>query len=212
MSLASAPLSALRCIPLHQSAQNDRALHLPAKQFMSASSSSLPLAPPLAATKPAELADHPLVIALPVQWGDQDSFGHVNNVVYFRWMESARIEYFRLADFGTSVNNQGTGPILASLKCDFRRQMLYPDQLLVSASVTSIGRTSLKMHHRVYSLAQQAVTAEGDSVLVIYDYLDPKPKVGEAKEKWLDTVSEILNKIWRFEHGDKPIVHLERTP
>lgn len=142
---------------------------------MTAPPSPWELAPPLATTKPAELADHPLVIALPVQWGDQDSFGHVNNVVYFRWMESARIEYFRLADFGTSSNNQGTGPILASLKCDFRRQMLYPDQVLVSASVVSIGRTSLKMHHRVYSAAQQAVTAEGDSVLVMFDYLAQQP-------------------------------------
>ena len=142
---------------------------------MTASPPSAALSPLLTANKPAELADHPLVIALPVQWGDQDSFGHVNNVVYFRWMESARIEYFRLADFGTSANNQGTGPILASLKCDFRRQMLYPHQVLISASVVSIGRTSLKMHHRVYSVAQQAVTAEGDSVLVMFDYLSQQP-------------------------------------
>ena len=38
-------------------------------------------------------ADYPVVISLPVQWGDQDLFGHVNNVVYFRWYESARIAY-----------------------------------------------------------------------------------------------------------------------
>src|SRR5881396_95323 len=68
--------------------------------------------------KPPELAAHPIVISLPVQWGDQDAFGHVNNVVYFRWMESARIEYFRQAAIG-STSNQGVGPILASLKCDF---------------------------------------------------------------------------------------------
>ena len=139
--------------------------------------------------RPAELADHPLVITLPVQWGDQDSFGHVNNVVYFRWMESARIEYFLLADFGTSSNNQGTGPILASLKCDFRRQMRFPDQVLVSASVVSIGRTSLKMHHRVYSTAQQAITAEGDSVLVMFDYLTQQPvPVSEAIRAKIGTV------------------------
>jgi len=48
-------------------------------------------------SEPADLADHPVVITWPVQWGDQDAFGHVNNVVYFRWMESARIAYFRQA-------------------------------------------------------------------------------------------------------------------
>jgi acyl-CoA thioester hydrolase len=130
---------------------------------------------PSSPAKPPELADHPFAIKWPVQWGDQDAFGHVNNVVYFRWMESARIEYFNAADFGASANNQGIGPILASIKCDFRRQLLYPDTLLISASVVSIGRTSLKMVHRVYSTAQQAIAAEGDSVIVMFDYQSQKP-------------------------------------
>src|ERR1041384_18465 len=117
--------------------------------------------------RPKELADHSFVITLPVQWGDQDAFGHVNNVVYFRWMESARIEYFRRSNFGT-VDNSGVGPILASIKCDFRRQLKYPDTLLISGSIVSIGRTSMKMVHRVYSTTHQAVAAEGDSVLVLF--------------------------------------------
>ena len=44
---------------------------------------------------PAELSEYHSVIRLPVQWGDQDAFGHVNNTVYFRWFESARIAYFQ---------------------------------------------------------------------------------------------------------------------
>src|SRR5207253_10520414 len=106
--------------------------------------------------KPLELAAHPIVISLPVQWGDQDSFGHVNNVVYFRWMESARIEYFRRGNWGT-IDNSGVGAILASIKCDFRRQLRYPDTLLISASIVSIGRTSMKMAHRVYSTGLKAI-------------------------------------------------------
>src|SRR5437016_14229524 len=124
--------------------------------------------------RPPEMADHPVVINWPVQWGDQDSFGHVNNVVYFRWMESARIEYFRQTGVG-STSNQGVGPILASIKCDFRRQLTYPDTLLVSASIASIGRTSMKMAHLVYSTANKAVATEGDSVLVMFDYQAQRP-------------------------------------
>ncbi len=124
---------------------------------------------------PAELADHPFVMSWPVQWGDQDAFNHVNNVVYFRWMESARIEYFRRADLGTADNRHGIGPILASLKCDFRRQLTFPDTLLISASVLSIGRTSLKMAHRIYSTTQRVIAAEGDSVLVMFDYHAQRP-------------------------------------
>lgn len=126
-------------------------------------------------TRSSELASHPHSIALPVQWGDQDAFGHVNNVVYFRWMESARIEYFRWAGLGDMMSSQGAGPILASIKCDFRRQLTYPDSLIVSASIASIGRTSMKMSHLVYSAAQQAVAAEGDSVIVMFDYRAQRP-------------------------------------
>jgi acyl-CoA thioester hydrolase len=117
---------------------------------------------------------HPHVVTLPVQWGDQDAFGHVNNVVYFRWMESARISYFQWAGLG-NMSNQGVGPILASIKCDYRRQLTYPDTLMISASIVSIGRTSLKMVHRLYSTAQQAVAAEGDSVIVMFDYDAQRP-------------------------------------
>jgi acyl-CoA thioester hydrolase len=127
-------------------------------------------------TRPPELADHPLILTWPVQWGDQDAFGHVNNVVYFRWMESARIEYFRRSGLGT-IDNSGVGPILASIKCDFRRQLKFPDTLLISGSILSIGRTSMKMAHRVYSQTQQAIAAEGDSVLVFFDYRSQKPVV-----------------------------------
>lgn len=124
---------------------------------------------------PPELAIHPVTLFLPVQWGCQDAFGHVNNVVHFRWMESARIEYFRQAGLGQMMSNQGQGPILASIKCDYRRQITFPDTLIISASVTSIGRTSLKMAHLLYSTAQQAVAAQGESVVVMFDYTTQRP-------------------------------------
>jgi acyl-CoA thioester hydrolase len=128
-------------------------------------------------TQPPELAIHPVTISLPVQWGDQDAFNHVNNVVYYRWMESARIEYFKQVGLGVGISPQGIGPILASLKCDFRRQLAYPDTVLISSSIASIGRTSLKMTHLIYSTAQQTIAAEGDSVIVMFDYRAQKPLV-----------------------------------
>ena len=127
------------------------------------------------ADSPTQTPAHPVVIELPVQWGDQDAFGHVNNVVHFRWMESARIAYFAGLELGIGMSNEGVGPILASIKCDFRRQLAYPDTVRVSASVTRIGRTSLNMAHRVYSVREQAVVSEGDSVIVMFDYGSQQP-------------------------------------
>jgi len=125
--------------------------------------------------KPAELATHPEIVVIPVQWGDQDAFGHVNNVVYFRWFETARVEYLHRAGLGHMMSGTGIGPILASIKCDFKRQLNHPDTILVSASITHIGRTSLKMAHLLYSQTQSAIIAQGDSTIVCFDYANQRP-------------------------------------
>jgi acyl-CoA thioester hydrolase len=131
--------------------------------------------PPPPIAKPAELATHPEVVAIPVQWGDQDAFGHVNNVVFFRWFETARVEYLHRAGLGHMMTGSGLGPILASIKCDYRRQLSHPDSILVSASITSLGRSSLKMAHLVYSQSQGAIVAQGDSTIVCFDYASQSP-------------------------------------
>jgi acyl-CoA thioester hydrolase len=124
---------------------------------------------------PEQLAAHPFRITWPVQWADQDAFGHVNNVIYFRWFESARIAYFGRPELAAPMSNQGVGMILASIKGDFRTQLTYPDTLVISARVESFGRTSLRMTHLLYSMAQQAIAAEADSVIVMFDYSAQRP-------------------------------------
>ncbi len=123
---------------------------------------------------PPELAAHPVVVQLPIQWGDQDAFGHVNGVVYFRWFETARVEYLDRG-FGQMLSSSGQGPILASITCNYRRQLKHPDTILVSASITQIGRTSMKMRHLIYSQSQQAIAAEGESTVVMFDYQAQRP-------------------------------------
>lgn len=116
------------------------------------------------------IAGFPVVVAVPVWWGDQDALGHVNNTVFLRWFESARIAYCdRVGLEGPSENTQ-IGPILASITCNFRRQVAFPDSVLVGARVTRIGRSSLEIEHIVVSESQSATAAEGSSVVVAFDY------------------------------------------
>jgi acyl-CoA thioester hydrolase len=124
---------------------------------------------------PPELAGQPVVVELPIQWGDQDAFGHVNGVVYFRWFETARVEYLNRSGLAHVGKSQGLGPILAAIKCDYRRQLKYPDTVLVSASISAIGNSSVKMRHLIYSQAQQAIAAEGESTVVMFDYARQRP-------------------------------------
>jgi acyl-CoA thioester hydrolase len=114
-------------------------------------------------------------ITLPIQWGDQDAFGHVNNAIYLRWFESARIEYGNRAVLSQTGTGTGVGPILAAISCNYRRQLTYPDTVHVGARITRIGNSSLKMEHRIVSQLLGAVAADGDSTLVAFDYAAQKP-------------------------------------
>jgi acyl-CoA thioester hydrolase len=119
--------------------------------------------------KHESLSDFPLVISIPVQWGDQDAFGHVNNTVYLRWCESVRIEYLRRVDLW-GIGADGIGPILASISCDYRRPLNYPDTVHVGVRVDKIGNSSFRMDHVVVSENLKVVAADVRSTIVVVDY------------------------------------------
>jgi len=126
-------------------------------------------------SNPGFTTNFPVVITLPVQWGDQDAFGHVNNTVYFRWFESARIAYADRIGLSELMRTTRVGPILASIGCDYRRQVTYPESVIVGAKVTRIGRTSLTIEHELVTSSDRAVAAEGKSTIVVFDYNTNRP-------------------------------------
>jgi acyl-CoA thioester hydrolase len=118
----------------------------------------------------ALLEGYAAVISLPVQWGDMDAFAHVNNVVYFRWFESARIAYFQRIGVTKHRSGDELGPILASSSCHYRRPIVFPDTVRVGVRATRVGRTSIGLEHRIVSVEQKALAAEGTATTVFYDY------------------------------------------
>jgi acyl-CoA thioester hydrolase len=134
------------------------------------------------------LKDYPVVIEFPVAWGEMDAMSHVNNIVYFRYFESARIAYFEKADMFSYMTETGIGPILATISCKFKIPLSYPDHVLIGAKVISIEKDRFIMNHVVVSKKHQKVAAEGDGVIVIFNYRQGKkvtvPEV--VKERILD--------------------------
>lgn len=116
------------------------------------------------------LREFPVVVTLPVEWGDMDYFRHVNNTVFFRYFESARIAYLERIGLREEVAAGGLGPILASTHARFRRPLTYPDAVRVGARVTEVGEDRFTMEYRVVSEKLGAVAAEGGGVLVSFDY------------------------------------------
>src|SRR3546814_5194514 len=80
--------------------------------------------------------------AMPVRWGDLDALNHVNNTVYFRFLEEARVRLF--AQAGITLPSDRV-MVLAHVSCDFLKPILYPATVVVSQVLTRVGRSSMDM-------------------------------------------------------------------
>jgi acyl-CoA thioester hydrolase len=116
------------------------------------------------------LSQFKVVIDQPVAWGDMDSFGHVNNVVYFRYFENARVEYFRRIGWWDYLAETGIGPIVGATQARFRRPVKYPDTLRAGAKVISFAADRFTVRHVLVSTATGEMVTEGDAVVVCIDY------------------------------------------
>jgi acyl-CoA thioester hydrolase len=116
------------------------------------------------------LTDFPVVIELPVAWGDMDSFGHVNNVVYFSYFERARVELLTRVGWFRQMDDLKVGPIVASTAAKYRKPLRYPDRLLIGARVSEMSTDRVTIEHAVWSTQWQAIAADGPAVVVNFDY------------------------------------------
>ncbi len=119
---------------------------------------------------PDLLKDFPVIIEIPVAWGEMDAFQHVNNIVYFRYFESGRMAYFERIGFDETMSQTGIGPILAHTQCRYRKALTYPDTVTVGTRVTALSEDRFTMEICLVSRKLQKISAEGTAELVAFDY------------------------------------------
>jgi len=118
---------------------------------------------------------------MPIRWGDMDAMGHVNNTIYFRYMEVIRIAWFD--SIGTAPNPQGEGPVIVNAFCNFHRQLEYPGEVLARHYIANPGRSSLETYVTLErSDAPGTVYASGGAKLVWTNF--PQQKSAPLPE-WL---------------------------
>ncbi len=122
-----------------------------------------------------DASTRPVRVTLPVQWGDQDALGHVNNVVYLRWFESGRIALLDSLGFVFGSPASGVYPVLASATVHFRRPVTFPATVEIASRVTRTGRTSLTVAHSVRVHGEDGDAADGTSVIVLFDPATGRP-------------------------------------
>ncbi len=115
------------------------------------------------------LAGWPVIVEQDVAWGEMDSFGHVNNIVYFRYFENARLEYFRRLAWPAENPPKAIGPILHSTQCRFRKPLAWPDRIATGGRISKIEADRFTIEHLIVS-ENLGIAAEGWGVIVTFDY------------------------------------------
>jgi acyl-CoA thioester hydrolase len=110
-----------------------------------------------------------------IRWGDMDALGHVNNTVYFRYMESGRIAF--LEEAAGQFDTQGEGPVIVTAYCSFLKQLKYPGEIEVRTFAGVPGRSSFEVTHEI-----RMVDGNGDAGVVHAE--------GGAKVVWVDFAAE----------------------
>jgi uncharacterized protein len=116
-------------------------------------------------------ADKKLVhtMTMPLRWGDMDAMGHVNNTLYFRYMETIRLDW--IFSHGGSTRD-AQGPIIVNAFCNFLRQLAYPGDIVVTLFVANPGRSSFDTYHTIERTDEPGVVyAEGGARTVWTDYV-----------------------------------------
>lgn len=116
------------------------------------------------------LNDYPVVVQFPVAWGEMDAFKHVNNVVYYRYFENARLAYFDKVKIMEVMQQTGVGPILSRTQCHYLHQITYPDTLSVGGRVSDMATDRFTMQYAIASHQSGKIAAEGEGLLVCFDY------------------------------------------
>jgi acyl-CoA thioester hydrolase len=109
---------------------------------------------------------------IPVRWGDMDAMAHVNNTIYFRYMEQTRISWFEaLLPRGEAWGS--TGIVIASASCNFKKAINYPGTVEVKMFAGAPGGSSLATFYEL--LVGNDVCADGAATVVFIDMEKQKP-------------------------------------
>ncbi len=110
---------------------------------------------------------------MPIRWGDMDAMGHVNNASYFRYLETARIDW--MYSIGCVPDPKGEGPVIVNAFCNFYKQLEYPGDVLIRMYASDPGRTTFETWGTMERVDQPGVIyAAGGATTIWVDFPSQK--------------------------------------
>ncbi len=116
------------------------------------------------------LKDFPVITKVPVAWGEMDALQHVNNVVYFRYFETARLEYFDKIKLLVNIADSHIGPVLGETSCRYKLPVTYPDTLLIGSRVVDLQDDRFTMEYQIVSQKLGQISTVGKATCVMFDF------------------------------------------
>lgn len=139
------------------------------------------------------LNGYPIITEITVAWGEMDALNHVNNVVYFRYFENARLHCFSELQLMEQMVTTGIGPILRETQCRYKLPVTYPDTLLVGSRVTALEDDRFTMEYQVVSKKLGKVTTLGEATIVMFDFNAQKKATVPAQLRQAIATKLIVN-------------------
>lgn len=120
------------------------------------------------------------IYACPLRWSDMDAFGHVNNVVFLRYLEEARIDFMFTQAAAAGAGEFAGGSVVARHEIDYKRPLVHrPEPVTIETWVTKIGGASLTVSYEIKDTAEdgtETVYVRASTVVVPYDLAEGRPR------------------------------------
>ncbi len=123
---------------------------------------------PTAASRPYTQSDFPVLQSISTRWEDEDVYGHVNNVVYYSFFDTAVNGYLIKAS-ETDIRRLEAVGLVAETRCEFLRELRFPGEVRVGISVEKIGTSSIVYRLGLFQGEQEEPAAIGRFVHVYVD-------------------------------------------
>ena len=142
------------------------------------------------------LDDFPVRASFPTHWGDMDSARHVNNLVYLRWAETARVLYFEAMGMNVDFAGDVTGPILAWQDCKYIFPVTHPDTVHVGVRCKEVREDRFVLETGIFTERHGRIAAITRQDIVPYNYAELRKAA--LPEAWKEGIARVEDSV---KHG-----------
>ncbi len=131
----------------------------------------------------------PFPIKQAVVWGEMDAWNHINNVIYFRYFETGRVEFFNKSHLWKLFIDENVRIVVVKLECNYIKEIIHPEDIEIAVAIKKIGNSSISVHHKIVN-SKDEICAHGEGVIAGTNPATGKSipwtdKLRTEMEKWL---------------------------